>query len=324
MWNSAIFCIVWSCKKLMIKDRKKSLIGKILLFIATVIWGSSFFMLKNAIDKYPTYYVLALRFLVGAIILGIIFIKKVITLNHTTIIKGIILGLFLSLAYWFQTIGLKMSTPSKNAFLTATYCIIVPFISWLFFKKKPGAYNIIAGALCVLGIGLISLNKDLSIGRGEILTIISSLFFALQIVFISRYAKKEDMIQLLLAEMLTTGLIFTVLSLATESQYYPIKMSFIEFLPILYLIIFATVVAQLFQMLGQKVVPANEASLILSLEAVFGTAFSIIFYKEKLSAQLIAGFVMIFFALIISESVPEIIKKKGNKKIEDKKEKIKW
>jgi drug/metabolite transporter (DMT)-like permease len=290
-------------------SKKQSLFGKLMLLGATIIWGSSFFILKNAVDRFPTFYVLAIRFAIATGVLGIVFFKRVITLNRTTIKKGVILGIFLSVAYGLQTIGLKHSTPAKNAFLTATYCIIVPFLSWILFRKKANFYNIIAGVMCMVGIGFVSLDADLNIGFGEILTVISGLFFALQLIGIFKFGQREDMIQLLIVELLFSTLVFFAISLVSESKSYPIALKFMDILPILYLSVFATIMAQILQMYGQKVTTANEASLILCLEAVFGTLFSVIFYKEVMTAKLYIGFAIIFVALVISETKLEFLTK---------------
>lgn len=293
----------------MLLEKKQSYLGKLMLLCATIIWGSSFFILKNTVDDFPTYYVLAIRFSIAVVLMAVIFIKKVITLNKTTVVKGIILGIFLAIAYGLQTFGLKSSTPAKNAFLTATYCIIVPFLCWIIFRKKPNVYNVIAGIMCVTGIGCVSLNADFKLGIGEILTLGGSFFFALQLIAISRFGKSENLIQMLFVELLTSALIFWVLSLSTEIKSYPIYIGFMDLLPIMYLTIFATILAQMLQMFGQKVTTASEASLILCLEAFFGTLFSIIFYHEQMTARLYIGFSIIFVALIISETKLEFIKK---------------
>ncbi|NLL55682.1 MAG: DMT family transporter [Clostridiales bacterium] len=290
-------------------SKKQNLSGKIMLLTATIIWGSSFFVLKNAIDSFPTFYVLGIRFALAVGLLGLIFFNRVITLNKTTVKKGVVLGVFLAAAYSLQTIGLKYSTPAKNAFLTATYCIVVPFLSWIIFRKKANSYNIVAAAMCLVGIGLVSLTNDLRLGFGEILTIISGVFFACQLIAISRFGQHEDMIQLLMVELLFAMLIFFGISFISESQRYVIKLSFRDILPILYLSVFATALTQVLQMKGQRYTTANEASLILCLEAVFGTLFSIIFYKEVMTLRLYIGFAIIFVALVISETKLEFLTK---------------
>ena len=301
--------------------KRKDIAGKLCLLLATLVWGTSFFILKNAIDVFPTFFVLAERFSLSAVLIGLIFIKRIIKINKKSALHGIILGLVVAGAYALQTVGLKYTTPSKNAFLTAVYVVLVPFLSWLFLRKKPQIKNIIAAVLCIVGIGLVSLNGDFSIGIGDLLTLLSGIFYALQIVFTAKYASDDDPVQLVFIELSVVGVIFWIVSLSAEKM--PTNVTFTSFLPILYLAFICTAVAQFCQMVGQKHTSSNSAAIILSLETVFGTLFSVIFYHEVLTLQLICGFAIIFIAVLLGEidwkEVFDKLKgvkrgKKGNKK----------
>lgn len=279
--------------------KKKDIAGKLCLLFATLIWGTSFFILKNAIDVFPTFFVLAVRFSLSAVLIGLIFIKKIIKIDKKAALHGAIIGLVVAGAYALQTVGLKYTTPSKNAFLTAVYVVLVPFLSWLFLRKKPYIKNVIAAVLCILGIGLVSINGDFTIGIGDFLTIISGIFYALQIVFTAKYASDDDPVQLVFTELAVVGAIFWIISLSVEKM--PTGITFTSFLPILYLAFICTAVAQFCQMVGQKHTSSNSAAIILSLETVFGTLFSVIFYHEVLTLQLICGFAIIFIAVLLGE-----------------------
>lgn len=295
--------------------KRREIIAKLLLLITTIIWGSSFFILKNTLDSLPTFFVLAMRFSLGAVIIGLVFVKKLIKLNKKALLHGIILGAVLAAAYALQTMGLKYTTPGKNAFLTTTYVIIVPFMGWAFFKSRPKINNLIAAILCLVGIGLVSLSGGFHVEPGDILTLCCGIFYALQIIFIKKFASDDDAGQLLFIELLTTAIVFWIISLASEKASF--RFSGEQWLPILYLGLVATGATQLMQMVGQKYSSPSGASLILSLEAVFGVAFSMIFYKERLTLQLGMGFAVIFIAVLISElnwaEIWSTIKRKKNK-----------
>lgn len=299
----------------MLKEKKLNYIGGGAILATTIIWGSSFFILKNAIDELPTFFVLALRFLIAAVVVFIIFFKNLIKIDKKTLVRGLILGLILSCGYILQTLGLETTTPAKNAFLTAAYCIMVPFFGWAMFKKKPTIFNILAAIISVVGIGLISLEGSFRMAQGDYLTLASAIFYALQILFIATFVKKSDFKQLLFLELLTVGIICLVISLFAEP--IPQKVNVTQWLSLIYLGVVASCVAQLLQIFGQKYTPANNVSIILSLEAVFGAIFSIIFYKERPSMQMIGGFIVMFFAIIVSEvgyDLAKRIKKKMKKK----------
>ena len=111
--------------------------AKPMLFAAAFIWGSSFFIMKDALDALPVQYLLAIRFTTGAVLLGLLCWKKWKTFTPDYLWRGAVIGGFLWLAYSVQTYGLALTTPSKNAFLTAVYCVIVPFLYWAFARVKP-------------------------------------------------------------------------------------------------------------------------------------------------------------------------------------------
>ena len=190
--------------------KKLNLIGQALLLLATVFWGTSFFILKETISEVNELFVLAIRFLIAGIILGLIFCKKIKCANKRTLIHGLTLGLILFSAYVVQTYGLKYTTPSRNAFLTSSYCVLVPFMFWAFYKTAPKAYNVIAALLCIVGIGLVALSNDKSASSsyllGDGLTLVCAIFYALQIIFISKYQSNgEDASVLLVVQLLTVG-----------------------------------------------------------------------------------------------------------------------
>ena len=105
------------------------------------------------------------------------------------IIRGGIIGVFLFIAYSIQTIGITDTTPGKNAFLTAIYCVIVPYLYWVVDKNKPDRYNILAAILCLAGIGLVSINSEFTIGFGDAFSLISGFFYAAHMVALSKLTK---------------------------------------------------------------------------------------------------------------------------------------
>lgn len=290
-------------------ERKKrlNLIGILLLLSATIIWGSSFFILKQTISELPTFYVLAIRFVVAGLCLLLIFFKKIKKMNKRTFINGVVLGLWLSGAYLTQTIGLENTTPGRNAFLSSLYCIMCPFIIWALFKIRPRIHNVISAVLCVGGILLVSLSQinGQTYFFGDAMTIVGAFFFGLQIIFSDKYQREgSDTVSMLVMEILVTGIVFAVLSLAVELPKYSIS-SFVlngdQALKLLYLTLMCTLYAQAVQIIGLKYVSANQGAIVLSLESVFGVLFSVLFADEKLTLLIVLGFFVIFASLLISE-----------------------
>ncbi len=280
--------------------KSHSFFGRLALLAAALIWGSSFFVMKNAVDQIPVYWLLAFRFSVGFVLLSLIFVRKWRLLSRQTLLHGGFLGVILALAYIVQTFGLTDTTPGKNAFLTAVYCVLAPFVNWLCFRARPSSWNWLAAVLCLVGIGLVSLSGDFTIRMGDALTLLSGVVYAVQIVYISHYGEAEDPILLTMLQFGTAALICWGMTLATGATSVALSM---ETMPeLLYLAVFATTVAMLCQNVGQSVTPAAQSSILLSLESVFGVLFSVLFAHEALTPRLLSGFAVIFVAVIISET----------------------
>lgn len=274
--------------------------AKLALLLATLIWGSSFIIMKNTVEQIPTPYLLCIRFSVAAVLLAMLFAKRLKKINTEYIWQSAIIGLCLYLAYFVQTLGLARTTPGKNAFLTAVYCIIVPFLYWLVDRKRPGKSNVIAAFLCVAGIGLVSLTRDLTMGLGDALTLVGGFFFAAHIVVVAKFGKDKDMFVVTTLQFAYCALYAGITSLILRPQMDLVVSSNL-WVALAYLAVACTAVALLLQNIGQKYTHPSSASLILSLESVFGVVFSVLFYDEKLTLQIIIGFILIFVAILISE-----------------------
>jgi len=288
--------------------------SKLALFGASVIWGSSFLVVKNTMDIMQPHTLLAFRFTIGSILLSIIFVKRLKNINKDYFIKGGIVGILLFIAYSLQTIGITDTTPGKNAFLTAVYCVIVPYLYWIIEKNKPDRFNILAAVLCLSGIGFVSLENDFKIRFGDAFTLLSGFFYAAHMVALSKLSKDKDPVLLTIVQFGYTAVISWAAALLFED--IPKSLGQNEVLDLLYLAVFATAIALLLQTIGQKYTNPAPASIILSLEAVFGVLFSVIFYGEVVSLKLLFGFILIFISIITSETKWAFLKGNTNKNLE--------
>lgn len=275
---------------------------------AAFIWGTSFFIMKNTLDTMPVFYLLAIRFTVGAALLAVVFNKKVRSITKDYLWRGAIVGFMLFMAYTAQTFGLAGTTPSKNAFLTAVYCVIVPFLYWAFEHKRPDRYNIGAALLCIAGIGLVELDGSININRGDVLTLCSAFFYAAHIISVAKTSEGRDIYLITIMQFLFAGLYSWICALLFDVP--PAAVTPAIFVSMLYLSIMATAVALLFQNVGQANSDPMSASVLLSLESVFGVACSVIFYGDPVTLRLIAGFAVIFVAIICSETKFAFLRKK--------------
>ena len=288
------------------KQRNIPQVGyKLMLLLATIIWGLSFVIMKNTVEVMQPATLIGVRFLIAGLLLGVLFAKRVrATFSRDMVVKGLILGTLLFLAYWFQTIGVANTTPGKNAFLTATYVVLVPFGWWIVARRRPGIHNIVAAVVCIVGIGLVTLDSDVTGNFGDLMTLVGAVWFAVHIIFVAKFSEGRDMVVLTVYQFLAMGVWGTILGLAIET---PPDLSAINgdfAFNMVYLIVFASCAALLFQNVAQAHVPPSQASLLLSFEAVFGVLFSVLFYGEQISIRLIVGFILVFVAIVVSEAFP--------------------
>ncbi|MBH1941410.1 DMT family transporter [Mobilitalea sibirica] len=288
-------------------ETKRNIGAKSALFGASLIWGSSFLIVKTSMDVMDPHVLLGLRFMTGCLLLVIIFYKKLKALNMDYLKKGAIIGICLFLGYSLQTIGITGTTPGKNAFLTAIYCVIVPFLYWIVDKHKPDIYNYTAAIISIVGIGLVSLNGAFKIEYGDAFTLAGGIFFAAHMVAVAKYSKDKEPVLITILQFFYAAVFSWIIAFLFEDMPKSINMETINGL--LYLSVFATMIALLLQNIGQKYTKPAPASIILSLEAVFGVLFSVIFYKEEITPKLLLGFFLIFVAIIISETKLYFLKK---------------
>ena len=287
---------------------RNTTLGRLCLIGCTFLWGTSFVVLKNALDDMPTLWILAIRFAGAAMLMALFGVRKMRKLDAGYWKGGAVMGALLAVAYIIQTYGLVFTTPGKNAFLTATYCVLVPFLWWFFRRQKPDRSNVLAAIICFIGMGLVSLQEHLSVNPGDAITIFCGLFYGLHIIATSVAAEDHDAVLLSMVQFLTAAVICFIL--APVFSPFPKQVPSSTWLSIAYLCIMCTGVCFLLQTIGQKYTPPNEVAIFLTLESVFGAAISVLFFHEKLTVQVFFGFVLIFLAVLISETRPAFLQKK--------------
>lgn len=279
---------------------------RLLIIIATIIWGSSFVIVKDVTNAVTPAWILAVRFSAAAVIMAVALLgRRRLYFEKTHIGYGLLFGLVMFLAYYTQTIGITDTTPGKNAFLTGTYCVIVPFLAWALARRRPNRYNIVAALLCIVGIGFISLDGSLSVRFGDAMTLVCAVFYALHIVLVSKFAQGRDIYVLTMWQFIGVA----VCSIIVGGVFEPVPawegLSAEVWGSLAYLAVACTLVALLFQNIGQAHIPPASAALLLSLEAVFGVVFSVALGAEDLTLRVVIGFALVFIAIIVSEVLPE-------------------
>lgn len=280
---------------------------KLMLFVATVIWGAAFVVMKNAVEVLGPAQLVGVRFLLAGLLMAVIFHKKFRSmLNPGGLRAGAIMGTILFTAFWLQTWGLTETTPGVNAFLTATYCVIVPFLLWGVTRRFPGWARILAAVICVAGIGLVSVQAGtFVIGWGDGVTLLGAVVFALEIICISHFTKTYSAVGITIVQFVCCGILGLVFGAIFEPLPDPAALADPQLLvQLAYLVVLSSCVCYVFQNVGLAHVQPAQGALILSLESVFGVICSVLMYGEQLTLQMTCGFALIFIAILISELAP--------------------
>ena len=276
-------------------------LAKPMIVCATIIWGTTFFIIKDTLDHVDTMFLLAFRFTLAAALLSLVFWKRWRGVNPRCLWQGAVLGLFMFAAYAVQTYGLMDTTPGKNAFFTAVYCIIVPFLYWAVDRLRPTRWNVLAALLCIAGIGLVSWDGGPSFTLGDLLTLCSGFLYACHIAAVSKFSKEQDI-------FLLTVIQFAVMAVCSWAGVLVTQGFPADGLPaqawwvLVYLAIAATSLGLLFQNVGQKYTDPSSAAVLLALEAPFGVLFSVLFGAESPAPLMYLGFSLIFIAVVCSET----------------------
>ena len=296
-------------------SRKTAILASSGFVLIAFIWGVAFVIVKNSLDYIPPIYLLALRFTLAGLLLLLLTGKrslKAVTQDSDIIKNGIIVGVILFFSYAAQTIGLKYTTAGKNAFLTAVYVVVVPFVHWIRTKNKPDKLCFIAAFMAIIGIGLISLQGDLTINKGDLLTLLCGVLFALQIEYLGKYSEREDPVALSIFMMLSAAVLSWITAPFTDGPASGIILNRESVGGLLYLAVLSTMLCFLIQSICQRYVSSSLAAILMSAEAVFGALASAVFLKEKMSPRMIWGCVILFAAIILAQADPGFFKEKLN------------
>ena len=278
---------------------------KLLLASCAAIWGGSFVVMKDTLDAVTPAWLMFVRFSLASVLTAAIFWRRLrASLDASHLAMGAILGLVWGAAYVVQNIGLDDTTPGRNAFLTATYCVMTPFINWLVARRSPSAGNVVAALLAIVGVGLVALGDDLSLAmsRGDWLTLVGALLFAVHIVLVARFSSAHDVMTLTAVQLVVGALVALATALALEPPLDVAALARPEVWGALaYLVVLSSTVCTIGQNVGQANVPPAQASLLLSLESVFAVVASVVFYGELVTPRIALGFATIFVAVVVSE-----------------------
>ena len=271
-----------------------------ILFIA-VSWRLSFSVIKWALSDITPLYYLTMRFLLSGILLAVIFFRLVCKMKKSEVYCGIFSGIFLAASFTAQTVGLQYTTPGKAGFLANACVVIVPFLIWLFYKKRPEKNALVGAFIAFAGLAVMSLTESFTIQLGDFLQLMCALCFAGQMMVIDRYAENVDPVRMSVVQVISAGLITLIFALILEPVPDLSAGSFPVAVAVGYGVIFCTALSFVIQGYAQKVIKPSNVSIILCFEAVFAFVFAIGFGYEQVTFRNVAGSVMVIGGFMISQ-----------------------
>jgi drug/metabolite transporter (DMT)-like permease len=294
----------------------------LLLLVTAIIWGFGFVAQKDGLNYMgPHGFNMARFFLGAACVLAFSLIldkqkRRRGEFPQTTWLKngrpdrtlvkaGVFSGTFLFLGVAFQQVALQYTTAGRNAFITALYIVVVPVLA-VFLKKKITP-NVWAGIFfAALGFYFLCLKPgELAVGKGEILCLIGSLCWAIQILLIDHYSPQTDNIKMAAVEFLLTALLSAVFTFLLETfSWELIRMAAV---PLLYSGILSVGLGFTFQIIGQKNTPPAIATLIMSLESVFAVIGGAWLLHETLTGRELLGCALIFLGVLLAQFPLQIL-----------------
>ena len=289
----------------------------VMMLVVTMLWGSSYLFMKMGLQSTQEFNLIALRFGIAFILAGIVFYKRILHMDATTIKYGFLLGTILFLAISVVTIGVKFTSISNAGFLFSLTVVFVPLLLALFFRKKPESKVIYGVTFCIAGIALLTLNHGFTISSGDFLIILGALFYAIHIIVTDKLTKNVDSITLGVLQLGVTGVWGLIFSFLFEKPHFPDTTH--SWIAILALSILCSAIGFIGQTFAQKYTTPTHTGLIFSLEPVFAAIFAFIFVNEVLPAKGYVGAALVLIGVLTAklEFKKLIIRKAFSKKMDE-------
>lgn len=304
---------------------KKRIIGNLMLLTTAFFWGTAFVFQRSGMDHIePLTFNSARMFLAFLALSAVVYITEtlqkkknlpetkspaeVAEFKKQTLIGGIVCGVMLTLGISFQQMGIVYTTAGKTGFITALYIVFVPVIGWIFLKKNITWLVGVGVALATVGMYFLSIKGELVITKGDTLVLICAVFYALHILACDHFVQIADVLRLSRLQFLVcailSGLVAFIFEVPTAGKLVD------AIIPILFTGLLSGGLGYTLQMIAQKHTDPTMASLILSLEAVFGVLGGWLLLNEVMTGREIIGCIIVFIAITLVQ-IPLPQKQKG-------------
>ncbi len=273
--------------------------AELFLLLVTLIWGSTFVTTKYVLQDSGPFLYTAIRFLIASAIFAAIYFQKVRSTTRAAFLKGSILGFLLFVGFATQTVGLLYTTASKSAFITGMMVVFTPICQMVIERKIPNAGNLIGVVLVTVGLYFLTSPTGSQFNLGDGLTLICALSFGFYIVYIDIFSQECEPAQLTFVQFITTATLAGIGFLFFEDFRLQWTARFTA--GVLYLALFATVIAIYVQAKYQKDTTPTRSAVIFSVEPVIAAIFAYFLLEEHIGDAGLTGAALIMCGVIVSE-----------------------
>jgi len=279
----------------------------LVLLAVTAIWGGTFVTVQDAVATFPVITFLAIRFTLATLVLLPLLLRTRRSAStgipaprrQRVLVPSLLIGIALFAGYAFQTYGLRFTTPAKAGFITGITVVLVPLGSALFLRRPPNAAAVIGVALATVGLGALTLNRNLSIDPGDLLVLGCTVSFAAQILLVGRFAPHLDAVALAAGQIAAVAVLSWLAALVVDGA--PTWPAGNVWFAAAFTGILATAFAFWAQTMAQRFASPTHTALIFATEPVFAAIFSFLLIGEQLTTRALLGCGLILAGMLISE-----------------------
>lgn len=269
------------------------------LGLIALIWGSTFVIVKNALDAVGPLTFVGFRFALAAAFLAILFRRRTRNLSRADLRAGGVMGLWLTLGYVFQTIGLQTTTSAKAGFITGLSVVIVPVLATLLLRRPPGRGALAGIVAATVGLALLTLNADLRVQSGDLWVLGCAFAFVLHIVTVAHYTSRHDAVRLALVQIATVAVLSTTAAFVFETPRLDLPAD--TWAAIAFTGVVATALVFSLQVYVQRFTTPTHTALLFSLEPVFAALAGWWWAGEVLGPKELIGCGLILLGMIMAE-----------------------
>jgi drug/metabolite transporter (DMT)-like permease len=276
------------------------LVGTVALVGVTVVWGSTFIVVKDAVDRMAVMDFLAWRFAIAALVMAVVRPRAFMVLGATGRRHGMVLGLALSAGYVAQTYGLRRTPATVSGFITGLFVVFTPLCAGLLLRRRVDAVSWVGVAVATGGLALLSLH-GLSVGRGEAITLLCALSFALHIVGLGEWSTARDAYGLAVVQLSTVAVVCAVAAAPDTLAPPPDAKAWGA---VLLTALAATAVGFFVQTWAQAHLAPTRAAVVMTMEPVFAGIFGVSLGGDDLTVRVVLGALLVLAAMYLVELGP--------------------